>query len=63
MNERAAGGKRESDRRCANLLLVFFVVIVGIGVWLVNAMIDALNVDECIAQHRRNCSPIETAPR
>ena len=43
------------------MLLVFFVVIVGIGVWLVSALIDARHADECITQGLRNCSPIENA--
>ena len=54
----------EADRRRFNLfLLAFFVVIVGIGVWLVNAMIDARKADECIALGRRNCAPIELPAR
>ena len=50
----------ESERARSNIvLLVFFVVIVGIGVWLVNAMVDARKADECISQGRRNCAPID----
>ena len=58
--------EKESDqeRRGANLvLLVFFVIIVGIGVWLVNALIDARHADECLTAGQRNCNPIETPPR
>jgi hypothetical protein len=58
--------ERESDdqRQRANLvLLVVFLVVVGIGVWLVNALINARNADDCIAQGRRNCNPIEAPPR
>ena len=60
-------GKREkesdAERRSGNLvLLVFFVVIVGIGLWLVNAMVDARRIDDCISQSLRNCNPIEVPP-
>jgi hypothetical protein len=52
------------DRRAANIfLLVAGAVLVGIGVWLANAMIDARRADECISSGRRNCAPIEAPPR
>jgi cytoskeletal protein RodZ len=57
--------EKESDaaRRSGNLvLLVFFVIIVAIGVWLVNAMVDARRIDDCISQNLRNCNPIEVPP-
>ena len=51
------------DRRAANIfLLVAGGVLVGIGVWLANAMIDARRADDCMSSGRRNCNPIE-APR
>ena len=54
----------ESDRRLANIVLaVAFVALVGGGIWLANAMIDARKADECISSGRRNCNPIEVAPR
>ena len=54
----------EAERRRNNIvLLVFFAVIVGIGVWLVNALIDARRIDDCIAQRRPNCMPVEAPPR
>ena len=52
------------DRRAANIfLLVAGLVLVGIGVWLANAMIDARRADDCLSSGRRNCSPIETPQR
>lgn len=52
------------DRRAANIfLLVAGAVLVGIGVWLANAMVDARRADECMSSGRRNCSPIETPAR
>jgi cytoskeletal protein RodZ len=54
----------ERDRRVTNIfLLVFFVVIVGSGIWLVNAMIEQRQIDDCVAQGRRNCAPIDTSGR
>ena len=55
----------ECDRRATNIFLaVFFVVIVGLGLWLVNAMIAQRDLDNCLAQGRRNClAPIEAPPR
>lgn len=54
----------ERDGRATNVfLLVFFVVVVGAGVWLVNAMIEQRQIDDCIAQGRRNCTPIDTTVR
>jgi hypothetical protein len=52
------------DRRAANIfLLVAGLVLVGIGVWLANAMIDARRADECMSSGRRNCTPIESPNR
>jgi hypothetical protein len=52
------------DRRAANIfLLVFAVVLVGIGIWLGNALVDARKADDCLSSGRRNCSPIDVAPR
>jgi hypothetical protein len=54
----------EGDRRLANIVLVVgFVVLVGGGIWIANAMIDARKADECISSGRRNCNPIEVPPR
>ena len=41
------------------MLAVGFVVLVGGGIWLANAMVDARKADECISSGRRNCIPIE----
>ena len=52
------------DRRAANIfLLVAGIVLVVVGVWLANAMIDARRADECLSSGRRNCNPIETPQR
>jgi hypothetical protein len=52
------------DRRAANIfLLVAALVLVGIGVWLASAMIDARRADDCLSSGRRNCKPIELPQR
>ena len=54
----------EGDRTPANIIMVVgFVLLVGGGIWLANAMIDARKADECISSGRRNCSPVESPPR
>jgi hypothetical protein len=64
-DERSAARKAENrERTITNIvLLCIFVVLVAIGVWLANGMLDARNADECIAAGRRNCNPIEVPPR
>jgi hypothetical protein len=53
-----------ADRRAANIfLLVAGAILVAIGVWLANAMVDARKADECMSSGRRNCSPIDVPPR
>jgi hypothetical protein len=52
------------DRRLANIvLLIVLVVIVGGGIWLANAMFDQRVLDDCLAQGRRNCAPIDAPAR
>jgi hypothetical protein len=52
------------DRRAANIfLLTAGAVLVAIGVWLANAMVDARRADECMSSGRRNCAPIDVPAR
>jgi hypothetical protein len=54
----------EEDRRLVNIiLLVGAVLLIGSGIWLANAMIDARKADECMSSGRRNCNPIDVPPR
>ncbi|HKS61262.1 MAG TPA: hypothetical protein VJT13_06170 [Xanthobacteraceae bacterium] len=54
----------ESDRRLANIVLaVGFIVLVGIGVWLADAMVTAKKADDCLASGRRNCFPVDVPAR
>ena len=55
---------QDRERTTTNIvLLAIVVVLVAIGVWLTDAMMDARRADECIAQGRRNCHPVDTTPR
>ena len=54
----------ERDRRAANIfLLVAAAALIGVGVWLANAMIDAKKADDCLSSGRRNCNPIDLPAR
>jgi len=54
----------DADRRRANIiLLVVATVLVGGGIWLVNALIDARNAEECLESGRRNCNQITVPSR
>jgi hypothetical protein len=54
----------ERERWTLNIfLLVFFVLIVGLGIWLFNTLGDQRKLDNCLAQGRRNCAPIEVPVR
>lgn len=54
----------ERDRRATNIfLLCAAVVLIGIGVWLANALVDARKADNCLSSGRRNCSPIDVPAR
>jgi cytoskeletal protein RodZ len=53
--------EEQRDRRITNIfLIVFFAVIVGSGLWLVNAMVEQKAIDDCASTGRRNCAPIDT---
>ena len=48
------------DRRAANIfLLVAAIVVIGTGVWLVDALLAARKADDCMAAGRRTCMPID----
>jgi len=54
----------EAERRRANIiLLVGAVILIGCGIWLVNALLDARQAQECLESGRRNCTQIETPAR
>ena len=50
----------EAERRRANMMLLGgAVVLVVVGVWLVNALVDARKSEECFESGRRNCNPVD----
>jgi hypothetical protein len=54
----------DAERRRTNLIiLVIAAIIIGCGIWLVNAMIDARKAEECMESGRRNCNPIDVPRR
>jgi hypothetical protein len=62
--ERLDPKTEERERGIANIvLLLAFVAVVGIGIWLVNVMFDQSKIDDCAAQGRRNCAPIDAPAR
>jgi len=64
MSSREPDDDEDGDRTATNIFLVVgFVVLVGGGIWLANAMIDARKADECLSSGRRNCNPIEAPAR
>jgi hypothetical protein len=51
------------DRRAANIfLLLTGAVLVAVGIWLADALVDARRADDCMSSGRRNCNPIEAPP-
>jgi hypothetical protein len=56
--------QEERDRRAANIFLtVAAVILVAVGVWLANALVEARRADDCMSSGRRNCAPIEVPQR
>jgi hypothetical protein len=54
----------DAERRRTNIImLVIAAVLIGCGIWLVNALIDARKAEECMESGRRNCNPIEVPGR
>lgn len=59
-----AAEEDERDRRATNIFLaVAAVLVVGSGLWLVNAMVDSRQAQLCLESGRRNCNPIAVSPR
>lgn len=54
----------ERDRRATNIFLaVAAVLVVGGGIWLVNAMVDSRKAQLCFESGRKNCNPIAVPAR
>jgi hypothetical protein len=62
MSDKAPDDEDESARRTNNIVIgVFVAAVIGIGIWLVDALLEQRRLDDCAAQGRRNCAPV-TAP-
>lgn len=58
------GEETESERRTLNIVLaVAAVALIGGGIWLVNALVDANKAQLCMESGRRNCNPIAVERR
>ncbi len=58
------GEETERERRMTNLFLLgAAILVVGGGIWLVNALVDARKSEECFESGRRNCNPISVPAR
>ena len=56
--------EEEGNRNVENaVLLGFFAVLVGAGIWLLSTMADVRKTQDCAAQGRRNCETIEVPER
>jgi hypothetical protein len=54
----------EAERRRGNIaLLIGAVILIGGGIWLVNALIDARDAQICLETGRHNCNPIDAPAR
>jgi hypothetical protein len=43
--------------------MVLLAILIGGGIWLANAMYDQRVLDDCVAQGRRNCAPMDVPSR
>jgi hypothetical protein len=60
----ATGPESAADRRLGNAVLVILLaIVVGGGIWLANAMYNQRLLDDCLAQGRRNCAPVNVPSR
>ena len=53
-----------SDRRTTNfVLLAIFVAVVGMGIWLVNGLLEGRKADECMSRGGRDCMRVDVPTR
>jgi hypothetical protein len=64
-DERAETRRVEDRERTVRNVVMLLIVaaLVGIGVWVTNAMLDQGRIDECLSEGRHNCPQIEVQPR
>ena len=44
------------------IIVAFVAIVIGAGLWLVDALLAARKADECMSSGRRNCTPVEVTP-
>ena len=64
-DERTETGRVEDRERTVRNVVMLLIVaaLVGIGVWVTNAMLDQGRIDQCLSENRHNCPPIAVQPR
>jgi cytochrome oxidase assembly protein ShyY1 len=45
------------------LALVFVAILVALGVWLFSAKQENQRIQDCFAEHRQECVPLDTTSR
>jgi cytoskeletal protein RodZ len=59
-----AGDNDERGGPMGNLVLLLIVAaLIGLGVWLLDAMMAQRAIDDCAAQGRRNCAALDLPAR
>jgi hypothetical protein len=54
----------EGNRNVENAVMFgFLAVLVALGIWLLGTMADVRKAQDCAAQGRRNCVPIDVPER
>ena len=54
----------EGNRNVENaVMLGFFAGLVALGIWLLGTIADVRKAQDCAAQGRRNCVPIDVPER
>ena len=54
----------ERERMTVNIVIAaFFIVLVGAGVWLANAMVNVRKGEDCVLSGRKNCADIQVPAR
>ena len=68
MSNRDGDGARDQDpgpdsRRGAVIGLILVLVLVVIGYYLVEALRQNANLQDCVMSGRKNCAPIDVPPK
>jgi hypothetical protein len=54
----------ERERMTTNIVIaVFFILVVGAGIWLVDAMVNVRKGEDCVLSGRKSCADITVPAR